>query len=253
MRTLFGGDVLFSFYFFDSCKLHPVLLGHDLHREHDSNAGDVAHSARLLVSELAPASSCTLIRAARAISRAADAMMRTSCSLIAAPPRYLLCRRLSNRSRVTTKCGGDSPESRCAGGIDAGDAGNGYCAERFTAPECLRCLPNGTERFYFEKDACHACPSGGALAAVAGIFVALIVALVLLAEFMVHPHTRNRPLARRLRRLVKWLLAVKQSVGFTPKFKICYAFIGIATRARRCITQAPNKCGTDVLPRKAPH
>jgi hypothetical protein len=184
-----------------------------------------------------------------------DLMLACSSSLIATRPRYSLRRRLSNRSRHTTKCDGDSPESRCVGGVYAGDAGSGYCADGFTAPECLRCLPKGTERFYYEKGACHSCPTGGALVAlVAGIALALFVALVLLAELMVHPKTKALPLARRLRRLVKWLLAVKESVGLTPKFKICYAFLGIATRAQRCIPQAPQKKVRIVLapPRNRP-
>jgi hypothetical protein len=43
--------------------------------------------------------------------------------------------RLSNRSRVITKCEGGNATRRCKGGRDAGTAGEGYCGELYTGPE----------------------------------------------------------------------------------------------------------------------
>ena len=136
--------------------------------------------------------------------------------------------RLSNRSRVMTKCKGSAVEQRCIGGTDAGASGEGYCGERYTGPECLLC--RGGRGLYRKKGECVDCPEvGGKIAVLAGLAVAIAAAVVGFYLALFHRLGGRVAALQPVRRMVAWVHSYVMILGLPGKLKILFSFYGIIT------------------------
>ena len=136
--------------------------------------------------------------------------------------------RLSNRSRVITKCKGGAVEQRCIGGTDAGASGEGYCGKHYTGPECLLC--RGGRGLYRKKGECIDCPEvGGKIAVLAGLAVAIAALVVAFYLALFHRLGGRVAALKPTRRMVAWVHSYVIILGLPAKLKILFSFYGIIT------------------------
>ena len=135
--------------------------------------------------------------------------------------------RLSTATAITYECPRFGNWTSCRGGADAGEAGDGYCAEGYHGPRCELCADAG--RYRDEASGrCTDCPDATWSTLVA-LAVVLGVALVLGGLWLLyaHPPRALRPVSRLLKLAAAWtngqgwaklkiVLAFNQCVGAAP-------------------------------------
>lgn len=118
---------------------------------------------------------------------------------------------------------------RCAGGMDAGVDGEGYCAAGYLGPLCLLCQ-KGKGLYLDSSGACSPCPDVvGAVAKSTGVALACVAAVAICILLLVHPKCQRYAALRRARNSIEWLKTYAKSIGLMGKTKIVFSFVGVVT------------------------
>ena len=143
--------------------------------------------------------------------------------------------RASPSSAVLTDCGlfvgnDDGGDTRCAGGTDAGEGGDGYCEDGFTGPECQLC--SAKDHHLVDGVRCERCRDRkevtGTLVAVAfSIYVACCLAVW--AYFSCAQAWRKRRCCGAPLRLAERIVAWCIGIGLHGKLKIIVSFYQVCT------------------------
>ena len=175
--------------------------------------------------EHSPAAECQLCSAIRGVSCGVDTTLAT-LRLTHAHWRH------TSATTQTWPCKMVESWSPCQGGADAGEEGDGYCAQGYHGPRCELCDGPAYSRFFDKLDArCHDC---GYMSARSAVLLCVLLLLILLATISGSCATTGSLNACRAPlRVVRYLRTIWEGAGMRYKVKALVGFY-------QCVAAVPS-------------